>query len=177
MPQYGGGAFQRAESYYQDPTEYREMMRGAGAEKATYLSAMDQFYAELEEEKRQFGEKLGFERERLAFEEESQEEEYQLSLKQQAAQESQFGEQLAWQREQMKFEAGEAEERQRYPYEWAEQKDITAQLEEWEPRLTARQTPASRRFVAEKVRGLRGRVQPLGGSQKPASILARMGIS
>lgn len=123
MPQYGGGAFQRAGAYYTDPTAEREMMRGAGAEKAAYLSAMDQFYAELEEEKRQFGEKMGLERKRFAFEEESQEEQYQLALRGQteveraarkgeAWEEERFGKEQEWMREQMKF-----------PYQWAEEQE------------------------------------------------------
>ena len=47
-------SFRPSESAYTQPGEYEAVQRNVALEKATYLSSMDQFYADLEEEARQF---------------------------------------------------------------------------------------------------------------------------
>lgn len=84
-------AFLPGESAYRTPGAYTEAMRLEATKRATYLSQMDQFYAQLEESARQFD--LGFEieQERLSLEKE------RFGLEQQY-----FGlaqEQLAWEKE------------------------------------------------------------------------------
>lgn len=75
------GEFMPAESAYQDPYQYREALRAESVKHASYLSSMDQFYAELDEMQRQFDQTMGYKRDVLGFEREK------------------FGETLAWEKE------------------------------------------------------------------------------
>ena len=65
------GTFLPAESAYGTPGAYSQALRAEATKRASYLSEMDQFYAQLEESQRQFNESL-------AFQEESWEEEFGL---------------------------------------------------------------------------------------------------
>jgi len=79
----GLGIFLPSETAYKDPGRFRDVLEAEGTKQARYLSAMDQFYAGLEETKRQFDvtaaqrerffeEELAFGREKLESEEELQ---------------------------------------------------------------------------------------------------------
>lgn len=70
MAIFDTGVFMPAESSYTDPIASREALRAEGVKQAAYLSSMDQFYAELEEMKRQFSENLGYREDVLSFERE-----------------------------------------------------------------------------------------------------------
>lgn len=54
------GMFLPAESAYGTPGAYSQALRAEATKRASYLSEMDQFYAQLEESKRQFEETLAF---------------------------------------------------------------------------------------------------------------------
>ncbi len=54
------GMFLPAESAYGTPGAYSQALRAEATKRATYLSEMDQFYASLEESKRQFEETMSF---------------------------------------------------------------------------------------------------------------------
>lgn len=86
---YGGGIFVPSETAYKDPNRFRDVLQAEGNKEAQYLSQMDQFYAELEEMKRefdvtaemkdrQFEETLAFNRDKLDWQ--SQENELDRSL-------------------------------------------------------------------------------------------------
>jgi len=51
---YGGGIFLPSEQAYKDPNRFRDVLQAEGNKEATYLAEMDQFYAQLDEMKRQF---------------------------------------------------------------------------------------------------------------------------
>jgi len=79
----GLGIFLPSETAYKDPNRFRDVLEAEGTKQARYLSTMDQFYAGLEETKRQFDvtaaqrerffeEELAFGREKLESEEELQ---------------------------------------------------------------------------------------------------------
>lgn len=51
---YGGGIFLPSETAYKDPNRFRDVLQAEGNKEAAYLADMDQFYAELDEMKRQF---------------------------------------------------------------------------------------------------------------------------
>lgn len=51
---YGGGIFVPSETAYKDPNRFRDVLQAEGNKEATYLADMDQFFAQLEEMKRQF---------------------------------------------------------------------------------------------------------------------------
>ena len=57
------GMFLPAESAYGTPGAYSQSLRAEATKRAAYLSQMDQFYASLEESKRQFEETLAFKEE------------------------------------------------------------------------------------------------------------------
>lgn len=87
---YGGGIFVPSETAYKDPNRFRDVLQAEGNKEATYLADMDQFFAQLEEMKRQFDvtaemkdrqfeESLAFEREKLDWQ--SGENELDRSLK------------------------------------------------------------------------------------------------
>jgi len=73
------GMFLPAESAYGTPGAYSQALRAEATKRASYLSEMDQFYAQLEESQRQFNEML-------AFKEESWEEEFGLRKEEAATQ-------------------------------------------------------------------------------------------
>ena len=54
------GMFLPAESAYGTPGAYSQSLRAEATKRARYLSEMDQFYASLEESKRQFEETMTF---------------------------------------------------------------------------------------------------------------------
>lgn len=54
------GTFLPAESAYGTPGAYSQSLRAQATKRASYLSEMDQFYAGLEESKRQFEETMSF---------------------------------------------------------------------------------------------------------------------
>lgn len=54
------GMFLPAESAYGTPGAYSQALRAESTKRAAYLSQMDQFYASLEESKRQFEETMTF---------------------------------------------------------------------------------------------------------------------
>ena len=54
------GTFLPAESAYGTPGAYSQALRAESTKRAAYLSQMDQFYASLEESKRQFEETMTF---------------------------------------------------------------------------------------------------------------------
>lgn len=54
------GMFLPAESAYGTPGAYNQALRAESTKRAAYLSQMDQFYASLEESKRQFEETMTF---------------------------------------------------------------------------------------------------------------------
>lgn len=51
---YGGGIFLPSETAYKDPNRFRDVLQAEGNKEASYLADMDQFFAQLEEMKRQF---------------------------------------------------------------------------------------------------------------------------
>lgn len=53
MP-YGAGIFLPSETAYKDPGRFRDVLEAEGTKQAKYLADMDQFFAQLEEMKRQF---------------------------------------------------------------------------------------------------------------------------
>jgi hypothetical protein len=57
-------AFRPSESAYSQPGEYEATQRNVALEKASYLSSMDQYYADLEERQREFDLTLSFEKEK-----------------------------------------------------------------------------------------------------------------
>jgi len=57
------GMFLPAESQYGTPGAYSQSLRAEATKRANYLSQMDQFYASLEESKKQFEETLEFKKE------------------------------------------------------------------------------------------------------------------
>jgi len=57
------GIFQPAESHYKTPGSYEAMMKAEALKRANYLAAMDQFYENLNEARRQFSETLAFKKE------------------------------------------------------------------------------------------------------------------
>lgn len=69
MPNGDYGIFTPTETAYIKPGTYETAVRAEATKRGTYLSQMDQFYAELETMEKQFGEKLAFEEKRLASEE------------------------------------------------------------------------------------------------------------
>jgi len=54
------GMFLPAESAYGTPGAYSQALRAEATKRASYLSEMDQFYASLEESKKQFEETMSF---------------------------------------------------------------------------------------------------------------------
>jgi hypothetical protein len=71
MAIFDTGVFSPAESAYGDsPAAYRESLRAESVKHASYLSSMDQFYAELDEMQRQFDATLGYKQDVLGFERE-----------------------------------------------------------------------------------------------------------
>lgn len=50
----GMGVFLPSETAYKDPNRFRDVLEAEGTKQARYLSSMDQFYAQMEESKRQF---------------------------------------------------------------------------------------------------------------------------
>lgn len=88
---YGGGLFLPSENLYQkDPNRFRDVLSAEADKQGTYLASMDQFYAELDEMKREFditseqrerffSEEMSFNREKLEWE--SGERELDRSLK------------------------------------------------------------------------------------------------
>jgi len=73
------GMFLPAESAYGTPGAYSQSLRAEATKRARYLSEMDQFYAGLEESKKQF-------EETMAFREESWEDEMSLKRSEMALQ-------------------------------------------------------------------------------------------
>ena len=69
MPKRDVGIFTPTEAAYTRPGTYETAVRAEATKRGTYLSQMDQFYAELETMEKQFGEKLAFEEKRLVSEE------------------------------------------------------------------------------------------------------------
>lgn len=86
------GIFTPSEAAYAGPGQFEKMVLGEAIKRGTYLSQMDQFYAQLEEMEREFTEKLGLEERRLGFEEKK------------------WGEELGWLREQEAGRLGLARE-------------------------------------------------------------------
>lgn len=65
------GIFFSPESNYRVPGQYEAALRGEATKRASYLSSMDQFYAGLDETIREFDERMGLERDRLALAQET----------------------------------------------------------------------------------------------------------
>ena len=61
----GLGVFLPSETAYKDPNQFRDVLFAEGSKRANYLSSMDQYYAQLDETKREFGLTLEFKREEL----------------------------------------------------------------------------------------------------------------
>ena len=78
----GMGVFLPSETAYKDPNRFRDVLEAEGTKQARYLSSMDQFYAQMEESKRQFdvtsGQRERFFEEEMAFREEELESESEL---------------------------------------------------------------------------------------------------
>ena len=53
MP-YGAGLFLPSETAYKDPNRFADVLAAEGNKQAAYLADMDQFFAQLEEMKREF---------------------------------------------------------------------------------------------------------------------------
>jgi len=51
---YGAGIFLPSETAYKDPGRFADVLKAEGSKQAAYLANMDQFFAQLEEMKRQF---------------------------------------------------------------------------------------------------------------------------
>ena len=81
MPLADIGMFLPAESHYKTPGAYDEMLKAEAAKNAAYLASMDQFYAELEEMKRQFDETLEFKEKELEVRERQHREEIDFRRK------------------------------------------------------------------------------------------------
>lgn len=64
------GLWTPAESQYAKPGSYEDALRAEAMRSANYLSSMDQFYANLEEAKSEFGQTLDFKNRQLAQEKE-----------------------------------------------------------------------------------------------------------
>lgn len=64
------GMFLPGEAQYTKPGTYDQALRAEAAKTAMYLSSMDQFYANLEEAKSEFGQTLAFKEKALAQEKE-----------------------------------------------------------------------------------------------------------
>jgi len=60
------GMFLPGESAYQKPGTYDDALRAEAVKSASYLASMDQFYANLEEAKSEFGQTLAFKEKELA---------------------------------------------------------------------------------------------------------------
>lgn len=60
------GLFLPAESAYGTPGAYSQALRAEATKRASYLSQMDQFYAQLEESQRQFDEMMEYREEELS---------------------------------------------------------------------------------------------------------------
>jgi len=60
------GMFLPGESAYQKPGTYDDALRAEATKSASYLASMDQFYANLEEAKSEFGQTLAFKKKELA---------------------------------------------------------------------------------------------------------------
>lgn len=99
----GLGLFQPSEIQYRNPGQYRDTLAAVGNKEADYLASMDQFFANLDESKRQFDlssaqkqsqfeASLSFEQEKLDWQ--SEENAYNRS-----SQESMSSEQLGAQKE------------------------------------------------------------------------------
>lgn len=74
MPKRDYGIFTSAESAYSKPGDFERSVVGEATKQGSYLSSMDQFYTQLDEMTRQFGEKMDFERDKLRSEEKMQDE-------------------------------------------------------------------------------------------------------
>lgn len=64
------GPISRAEGSFRRPEGYRDYLESEAAGRASFLTSMDTFYAQLDEASRQFNETLGFKRETLEAEKE-----------------------------------------------------------------------------------------------------------
>lgn len=67
------GTFTPTESAYTKPGAYKASVLAEATKRGSYLSAMDQFYAQLDQLEKQFEESLSFKRKQLASEETRQE--------------------------------------------------------------------------------------------------------
>lgn len=80
----GMGVFLPSETAYKDPNRFRDVLEAEGTKQARYLSSMDQFYAQMEESKRQFdvtsGQRERFFEEEMAFKGEELEAETELQM-------------------------------------------------------------------------------------------------
>ena len=68
MADSGLGSFLPSETAYKDPNRFKDVLRAEGSKRASYLSSMDQYYAQLNEATRQFDLTLGFKQEELEAE-------------------------------------------------------------------------------------------------------------
>lgn len=65
MADSGLGSFLPSETAYKDPNRFKDVLRAEGSKRASYLSSMDQFYAQLDEMERQFDATLAFKEKEL----------------------------------------------------------------------------------------------------------------
>jgi len=131
---YGGGIFVPSETAYKDPNRFRDVLQAEGNKEATYLAQMDQFYAELDEMKREFDitseqrerffeEEMAFNREKLDWQ--SQENELDRSLQRWVT-----GQQVGVQREALDIrrdEFGEIQENNRFTRDLAMRREDRTQ--------------------------------------------------
>lgn len=76
------GVFTPTEAAYVGPGDFERAVLGEAVKRGSYLSQMDQFYAQLEEMEKEFTERMALEEKKLGFEERK------------------WGEELAWLKEQ-----------------------------------------------------------------------------
>ena len=96
------GLFNPAESTYMKPGAYDEALRGIAFKQASYLSAMDSFYEQLDETVREFNATLSFKETELAQTKALTEEQIGLSSRQLDIQSEQFKSDLALRQQALK---------------------------------------------------------------------------
>ncbi len=72
------GLLYPSEAGFKGPGRYGEFLQAQGSQRAAYLAEMDQFFASLDEQQRQFNETLGFKNKELASRETLTRESYDL---------------------------------------------------------------------------------------------------
>lgn len=94
------GLFLPSETAYKDPNVFRNVLEAEGLKRANYLSQMDQFYAQLEESKRQFDLGLSFQEKQLEAQKEHWSQQLALGREQLAEQSKHWRDELSYLRDQ-----------------------------------------------------------------------------